>query len=103
MNHLYRWIFLVLQTSVAYCHAALDSRSAVGSERIVCITLNLSLRLAECPLDLLVADTVLKEFDLFCLRHQLSIRLADDALGLLDLQSQSLLLQALVVEVSLLI
>ena len=88
---------------MAYGHAALDSRSAVGSDGVVCITVNLSLRLAECPFDLLIANAVLQEFDLFCLRHQLSLGLADDALRFLDLQSQSLLLQALVVEVSLLI
>ena len=88
---------------MAYGHAALDSWKAVESEGVVCVRENLSLRLAEGPLDLLVADAVLQKFDLSCLRHQLGAGLVDDPLGFLHLQSQGLLLQALVVEVSLLI
>jgi hypothetical protein len=103
MNHLDRRVVLVLQTSVAYGNTALDSLTAVESEGIVGIRENLGLRLAERPPDLLVAHTVLQEFDFICLRHQLGASLLDDPLGFLDLQSQGLQLQALEVEVSLLI
>ena len=103
MNHLDRWVVLFLQASMTYGNTALDSWTANKSEGIFGIRENLCLRLAECPLDLLVTYTVLQELDFICLSHQLGTSLADDPLGFLDLQSQVLQLQALVVEVSLLV
>jgi hypothetical protein len=103
MNHLNWWVVLVLQTSVAYGNTALDNLKAGESEGIVGFRENLSLRLAERPPDLLVAHTVLQELDFICLRHQLGAGLLDDPLGFLDFQSQGLQLQALEVEISLLI